>query len=170
MIYFTHGNIVDSKETYICHQVNCKNAMGAGVARAIYTKWPTVKTQYHTFCNFHYKRGIDLLGKFQVVPIETHRFVINIFGQRNFGNDANAVYTDYDAFAKAVNNLFALSPGESYAFPYKIGCGLANGDWNKIYEIIRTASEHYNTTVVFYSLTPNLLEDMYNEQYRMHNE
>ena len=31
----------------IMHQVNCQNVMGAGVAKALYTKYPQVKEQFH---------------------------------------------------------------------------------------------------------------------------
>lgn len=34
---------------YIMHQVNCQNVMGAGVAKALYTKYPIVKLSYHDF-------------------------------------------------------------------------------------------------------------------------
>jgi len=38
MIKIINGNILDAKETFICHQVNCQGVMGAGLAKAIRNK------------------------------------------------------------------------------------------------------------------------------------
>lgn len=65
MISIISGDLLQAKEAAICHQVNCQNVMGSGVAKAIFTKWPEVKTEYHRFCNG--RRPRDLLGKIQVV-------------------------------------------------------------------------------------------------------
>ena len=44
------GNILTSptcnENTIICHQVNCRAAMGAGLARQIRDKWPVVFDEY----------------------------------------------------------------------------------------------------------------------------
>lgn len=80
MFQIVVGDILDSKEDYICHQVNCKNVMGSGVARAIYTKYPEVKCEYHKFCNL-INNPNDLIGKVQYVRLMNEgKYVINIFG------------------------------------------------------------------------------------------
>ena len=59
MILLQKGDLLEAGES-IVHQVNCQNVMGSGVAKAIYTKWPEVKIEYHKYCD-----GInphDLLG------------------------------------------------------------------------------------------------------------
>lgn len=43
MMQIFKGDILNADAEFICHQVNCMNAMGAGVAKAIYTKYPEVK-------------------------------------------------------------------------------------------------------------------------------
>lgn len=40
MIKTVYGNIFDATEDIICHQVNCQGVMGAGVAKALYQRWP----------------------------------------------------------------------------------------------------------------------------------
>lgn len=44
------GNILTlptrNENTIICHQVNCRAAMGAGLARQIRDKWPVVFDEY----------------------------------------------------------------------------------------------------------------------------
>lgn len=44
------NSVLDVTDGIICHQVNCQNVMGAGIARAIYEKYPKVKELYHKRC------------------------------------------------------------------------------------------------------------------------
>ena len=37
----------------------------------------------------------------------------------------------------ALKSLAEQHPGKSVALPYGIGCGLAGGDWNTVYDIIK---------------------------------
>lgn len=148
MIKTVTGNIVDSKETYICHQVNCQNVMGAGVAKALYEKWPSVKIEYHAFCSNH-QSPTDLLGAHQIVSVDADKWVINIFGQLEFGRSRKKVYTDYSALEKAFATISQFNG--SFAFPYGFGCGLANGDWNIVYSLIEKYFDDKN--VVLYSFS-----------------
>jgi O-acetyl-ADP-ribose deacetylase (regulator of RNase III) len=62
------GDLLSSDANAICHQVNCRNAMGAGIAAAISEKWPIVKERYKkAFENL--KDWHSLLGKIQTVKI-----------------------------------------------------------------------------------------------------
>lgn len=36
-------DITTIDEGVILHQVNCQNAMGSGVAKALFSKWPQIK-------------------------------------------------------------------------------------------------------------------------------
>ena len=51
-IKFVNGNILTfperDEDTIICHQVNCKGVMGAGLAKQIRDKWPVVFDEYKT--------------------------------------------------------------------------------------------------------------------------
>ena len=83
MLRIVKGDLLLAKEAVICHQVNCQDMMGSGVAKALYTKWPEIKREYHAFCAD--KRPRELLGKIQVVELAEfpamQKVVINIFGQ-----------------------------------------------------------------------------------------
>ena len=127
MIILQKGNILDAKES-IVHQVNCQNVMGSGVAKAIYTKWPIVKEQYHEFCS-EAGSPYNLIGRVQMVPLNKEfQFVFNVFGQLNYGRDKNLRYTDYIAVESALRWIRQNFKG-AIAFPFGFGCGLANGDW-----------------------------------------
>ena len=137
MLKIMKGDLLNAKDAAICHQVNCQNMMGAGVAKAIYTKWPEVKTEYHKFCDG--KRPRDLLGKAQIVFLHDfpagNKVVINIFGQLNCGHDM-ICYTRYDALTDAFDKLNILAAGKTLAFPYGFGCGLAGGDWQQVEKLM----------------------------------
>lgn len=145
------GDILNSKETIICQQVNCMGVMGSGLAKHIYTKWPNVKKSYHQYCNM---LPVDkLLGTVNLVGVGNCRFVANIFGQVNYGNRKDKVYTDYIALTKGLiiikNELIDMSK-DTLAIPYKIGCGLANGDWIRVYRIINEVFYSYEDRVNIY--------------------
>lgn len=130
-------NILNVDHGVIVHQVNCKKVMGAGLAKAIREKWPNVYNVY---------QQSDLkLGSILIVPIEANLFVCNIYGQYDFGNSyqTGITYTNYAAVETALKTL-----SESYVskyptyFPYKIGCGLAGGDWSIYKRLIETYFPH----------------------------
>ncbi|WP_223260709.1 hypothetical protein [Bacillus sp. LNXM65] len=43
MIKTVDGNILEASEDIICHQVNCKGVMGAGLAKQIKSKYPNIQ-------------------------------------------------------------------------------------------------------------------------------
>ncbi len=57
--------------------------------------------------------------------------------------------TDYLNMEIALEYLkaFAQKNNLSIAIPYRIGCGIANGDWNKVYKIIEKVFEDYSVTL-----------------------
>lgn len=132
MLKVVNGDIRNTNAKYICHQVNCQNAMGSGVARALYEKWPNVKSEYHSFCDSYEPN--ELLGKVQIVPVDGDQYVVNIFGQLLYGRNKSFVYTSYNALEAAFAQISKFSG--SFAFPYGIGCGLANGDWAIVSDLI----------------------------------
>jgi O-acetyl-ADP-ribose deacetylase (regulator of RNase III) len=128
-IQIIKGNLLDAKTDYICHQVNCKGVMGAGLAYAIRKAYPDVYSKYRYAC-LHTDK--DLLGCVQIIG-----HVVNIFGQRNYGTQTRQ--TCYEALKVAFAKLHNKLPlDKSLAFPYGFGCGLAGGDWNIVYNLIKT--------------------------------
>lgn len=129
------GDITAIKRGYIMHQVNCQDVMGAGVAKALYTKYPQVKRAYHAFAKAH-PTPESRFGLVQPVKVSDDLTICNSFTQFGYGNSAKTgkTYTDekklmdalsrFDARAKE-NNMLAYVPD-------RIGCGLAGGNWNTI--------------------------------------
>jgi hypothetical protein len=135
------GNIVNVPKGVIMHQVNCQNAMGAGVARSLYEAYPQVKERYHMLTHDpRFNTPEKRFGLVQPVTISKDLIILNSFSQFDFGNSqySGIVYTDENAL---MNNLlkldqFAKERNLPAYVPGRIGCGLAGGDWNKIENFI----------------------------------
>jgi O-acetyl-ADP-ribose deacetylase (regulator of RNase III) len=143
MVKQIKGNILNAKENFIVHQVNCKGIMGSGVAKQIRDKYPKVYNVYKEWCddkhiNFVNGNKSNLLGQIQVVRIDDNtnlEAVINIFAQDGFGY--KKCYTDYDALKECLKKVNKHCKGKSVALPYKIGCGRGGGDWDAVLKIIK---------------------------------
>ena len=148
MLHILNGDLLCADADFICHQVNCRSVMGAGVAKAIYTKWPEVKAKYHEFCSKSTPE--ELLGKIQIVDVYDLRIdsVINIFGQLNYGR-GKAVYTDYTALQHAFSEINRVCCGKSIAFPYGFACGLAGGDWIEIEKLMLQNLQNCDVKIYF---------------------
>lgn len=129
MIEIINGDIFDGNDDIICHQVNTFGVMGAGIAAEIKKRFPAVYKIYYEICN-EYKSN-QLMGNVlfcnQYAPPE----IANFFSQYNMTTD----YQSLKSCLIAVYN-YAKRNNRTIAIPYKIGCGIAKGDWNKVYEMI----------------------------------
>ena len=143
MIQYYNGSIFDSKADILCHQVNCQGAFGYGIAGQVKKLFPEVEKTYKRITKqWIEKENGDtsrLLGRVSAQPVEKD------------GRWFLMVYTDYDALEKAMGEirsfLEARGKNETVAFPYKIGCGSAGGDWNVVEDIIKRTFEGYSGEV-----------------------
>ncbi|ODA08255.1 macro domain-containing protein [Paenibacillus polymyxa] len=146
MIKIIEGNLLNATEDIIGHQTNTKGVWGSGVAKSIKDKYPHT---YPTYCAVCSDFGDRLLGDCWTIRANENKIIANLFGQTNYGRDKNMVYTKYDALKLSLESLEyrAKKFGWSVALPYNIGCGLANGDWNIVYEIIDEVFRDYEVTL-----------------------
>lgn len=147
MIRYITGDILNSNEDIIVQQVNCQNVMGSGLAKALYTKWPVVKTEYHKYCD-KFTTPYDLMGKVQYVSIGDGRYVANVFAQLNYGRCRHICYTSYSHFETCLRSIADRCRSKTIAIPHGIGCGLANGKWEIVSDLIHLYLE--NLDVVIY--------------------
>ncbi|WP_168898328.1 macro domain-containing protein [Bacillus sp. ISTL8] len=153
MIKVVEGDILQASEDIIGHQVNCRGVMGSGLAKQIRNKYPEAYDDYILFCKT--VPSSELLGCHQFVFVpdcDTRRFkiVANLFGQFNYGRQKGVLYTDYKALETCLSELkeYAKEDELSVALPYKLGCGLANGDWdNVVYPMIERIFTDYDVTL-----------------------
>lgn len=129
------GDITCITEGIIVHQVNCMNAMGAGVALALMTKWPEVYYEYIKH-NIN-KQPSELFGDLHEVIINDKLSIMNSYSQLAFGGDAKHTHDEtlITNIKKAAQT--ASKRGLNVYIPDHIGCGLGGGDWSVIYNGIK---------------------------------
>lgn len=135
MIKIINKNVFDSDAHIIAHQVNIEGLMGAGIAKTIKAKFPSVYSRYHTACSKVRNRS-ELMGKIQLLK-EKNKIIANLFAESLNKNIDGNRKTDYDALRCCLQKLNNSCKGHKIAIPYKIGCGLGGGDWNIVSNIIK---------------------------------
>lgn len=164
MIKTVNGDLLQSNLPLIAHQTNCLGVMGAGIAKAIKNKWSIVYTQYVDKCK-HYNYSKDLLGKCQICVTEDEpiKFVANLFGEYSFTESVAPFenrHTDYDVLKKSLLHLKAICENTEITkigIPYKLGCGLAGGNWDEVvYPMLQELFANDSTiTLYIYKLCNN---------------
>jgi hypothetical protein len=147
----------------ICHGTNCQGVMGSGFAAFLRKKYPKVFVVYR---NEYETKGLYLGGTstaignyetFQLWNLNTQEFYRNYKHTDGSIEPSNKVYCDYGAVNKSFSTMSAelcnyfgvnyirdgLVPDTEINtveihFPL-IGCGLANGEWDKVREQIEAA-------------------------------
>lgn len=133
----------------IMHQVNCQNVMGAGVAKALYTKYPQVKEKFHQLATQpDYNTPAKRFGLVQPVRISEQLVVLNSFSQLHYGRKKGVVYTNHQALLENLSKLDAYAKKHNLPtyVPARIGCGLAGGDWTMVEKYIK---ENTDITIVY---------------------
>jgi O-acetyl-ADP-ribose deacetylase (regulator of RNase III)/uncharacterized protein YeaO (DUF488 family) len=139
---YEEGDLLEKKEGFILQQVNCRGVMGAGLAKAIADKYPVVLEQYSKVCKS--EKPEELLGKVQFVSVDERLYIINLFGQLDYGRDEKR-YTNYSKLRVAFNSAakgIGITEGlfkENLPIymPYRMSCGLAGGDWYTVYKMVK---------------------------------
>ena len=151
------GNLLNATESIIAHQVNCKGVMGAGVAyhiRKELLSWFEYQ-RYQRTCKTYSSQ--DLLGN--IIVHTTNRpgtYVIDLFGEDQ--PTKTEVDTDYDALESALDKAVKLSVcgGHTIALPGYLGCGLAGGDWEIVYNMIKKIEKKYHTSITLYYIDKSI--------------
>lgn len=160
MIKIVNGDLLKSDLPIIAHQTNCLGVMGAGIAKSIKNKWNNVFIQYKNLCTNVINKH-NLLGKIQLcatndTPI---KYIVNLFGEYSF-TESVAPYenrhTDYDALRNALTVLkekLVFLGFDKVGIPYKLGCGLAGGNWEDVvYPMLQEIFNDNTITLYIYKL------------------
>lgn len=155
MVREVRGDLLKSNCDMICHQVNCRGVMGAGLAKKIAEQYPLVFKVYRDW----YNKGCSKLGDLDIVRVTPKLMVCNMYAQDGYGRDRQ--YTDYEAFKDCLDGIVDfIRTSESkhdfkirkIGFPYNIGCGLAGGDWSIVRELIENRFATEDVEVEIYRL------------------
>jgi O-acetyl-ADP-ribose deacetylase (regulator of RNase III) len=145
MINEKQGNVLDIESGIIVHGCNSHGVMGSGIAKEVRARFPRAYQVYTTAYSQALNAGMEglPLGSVTWAKVGPAKWIVNAVTQKDYGRDPGRVYADYqamyDAFVLIQENI---SSGDidirSVNFPL-IGCGLANGKWEKVSEIIQLA-------------------------------
>lgn len=116
-------------EIVIAHGVNCQGVMGAGVAKALYCRWPIVKEQYQTL-----PKRARKLGRIQPIGAEQGITVFNCFTQENYGSDGQR-YANPETIGacirKVLDYMVQMEMRKPTLYIPRIGAGLGGLDWKE---------------------------------------
>ena len=143
-VKYVKGDIFETDCDIIVHQTNCQGLMGHGIALQVKEKYPEVYERYKIYCKQNLSQ--DILGTSLICMANDSRYIANLFGQLNYGE---GLQTNYGKLAKGFDDIaeFAEKWGYSVAIPYKIGCGLAHGNWEVVKELIESIFADVDCTV-----------------------
>ncbi len=111
----------------IVHQCNCLSSSIAGLAYAVYKKYPEANTR-------NGRKMLELFGTYSFVHP-----VVNLFSQKYPGKDCLMDKRDVrlQMFDKAFRKFLLEQPKITrIALPKGIGCGLAGGNWETYLQVI----------------------------------
>lgn len=158
-----NGDITKIEEGVIVHQTNCSGAFGAGVSGAIAKKWPVVEKEYWLAYNMldddeimgfahiiYPNEKVEMITNIDEATGEAQTYqspkekdidliVINLFTQRKYGNayKTGECYTDVPLLIRRLHDICALYSDRKVYIPHRIGCGLAGGNWDEVYDGIK---------------------------------
>lgn len=148
-IKFVKGDLLNSDANILLHQVNCKGAMGAGIAKQIKEKFPEVYVDYMNA----YKNNELVLGHIIATATANNKIVISLCGQDTYGR--TGVHTVYPALRKCLKStkelLIEVKDNAKIGIPMGMGAGLAGGNWDKILSIIEEELDDMNVTIYEFS-------------------
>ena len=135
---FHHGDILTAKTDVICHQVNTLGIMGAGLAKHIRGKYPWLYEEYKQYCAQY--PAEQLMGTALILreSPSSEQYIANCFAQTKLAKQGEKVtnYTALEDSLMQVASWMSDNGKKSVAIPFRMGCGLAGGDWDAVKSII----------------------------------
>lgn len=146
MLIIKKGNLLESTENIICHQVNEDGIMGGGLALQIAKKYPYVEKEYKSFLE-RYSKKMIILGQYQVSAIGNRKYIVNCFTQRNFITNLKDIEKVFRGLLESckLNNL-------TISIPFNYGCGIAKGNWEEVSKLFEKLSNEYEIDIYAYKI------------------
>jgi O-acetyl-ADP-ribose deacetylase (regulator of RNase III) len=125
-----------SHPAIIAHVCNDLGAWGRGFVLAISQRWTTPETNYRNWANGRTAQPFTL-GEVQFCDAAPDIVVANMLAQHGLRNASNPVPLNYEALRTCLRAVFkrAAATERTVHMP-RIGCGLAGGNWNQVYQLI----------------------------------
>lgn len=139
MISYHNGDLLESGCDWICHQCNLQSIFGGGIAYQIAQKYKGVEE----FCK---RVGAEYVGDFiPYVDKATGQTIANCYSQEpNFDTNYEAIKEIFTDIRNDLITNIKLQPRVpvKVGVPFKYGCGIANGDWEKVEQIFKDIFEN----------------------------
>jgi len=173
MVKIVKGDLLNSNEEYIVQQCNCLTVSSHGLSKSIsdkYGKWadPYCQRKRIGKRNLAQEQYRDKPGTIKILTstpsdpkiTTVQPNVVCIFGQwvpgvpGKYKTYPKWEIDNYENRLKWFEEALLSIPSDikRLAFPYKIGCGLAGGNWNKYYKIIQKFEELSKCECIIYKL------------------
>jgi O-acetyl-ADP-ribose deacetylase (regulator of RNase III) len=163
IIDIINGDILNAKESYICHQCNCVTKTSYGLSKSISNKyiWADIyKTRSENKQNV---QELDEPGTIIELedPIDPNKFhkVICFMSQigprkpntykKLYLNIYNDTYENRKKWFRDCLHILDENNYETVAMPYGIGCGLAGGKWDEYIKMLKECQ----TKIVLYKFS-----------------
>lgn len=160
MISIREGNLLLQDDIeIIAHVTNCKGVMGAGIAKALADKYgDDLLKPYEKLCNaYGHHMSHILLGSNQYLKMKDGKTIANMFAQDGYGTTSR--YLNYNSFRECIEKLRKEADGRTVGIPYKVGCGLAGGDWGIVSRMLERAFKGKKDNLIICRFEPNLTEN-----------
>lgn len=150
-LVWKNGSIVNSSDQYIAHQTNCVSTFAGGLANTIFKQFP-----YSDIYALRSSGNKDFPGKIIISGNgEDERYILHMMGQYYPGkskfNDSSYIDSPSkrkEYFKQCLEHIARLSNLTSISFPFKIGCGLAGGNWPEYLEMLEKFASKVNSVKV----------------------
>lgn len=131
-------NILNVKSGIICHAVNCRGRMDAGIAKELREKYPKIYQDYIYFLKTENDLPSDALGKISITTIDTNLVVASLFTQLGVSKVGRS--TDYEALAKSLEvlNQYSVGMNKKIYVPEKMSCVNGGADWRIVKAMLDT--------------------------------
>lgn len=113
--------------TLFFHGCNAQGSMGAGVARAVKMRWPSVYKSYVEHCRE--QKDLDLVGTIQVLQATDSITVVNGFTQRFYGR--GRAHAREEWISSCLDAVSLMTPFDHYV-TVPVGCGLGGLNWEQV--------------------------------------
>lgn len=145
MITIIQANILDATEKYIGHQVNCVSKNAAGVAAVLFAHFP-YSDIYSNRTHNDFPGHIIISGNGK-----NERLILNLLAQYHPGKpNPNSTLDNAKAregyFWQCLLAISKIDNVESVALPFGVGCGLAGGNWDNYYRMLKNFDLIINQT------------------------
>lgn len=145
MIQIVTGDIFDAQEKYICHQTNCITKRAAHLSKDVFARYPYADI-YSGRTEPDEPGNIIIKGNGQ-----DQRYVINLLGQYypgcKYPNSAfDGAKVREKNFHRCLLKIAKIPNLESVAFPFRVGCGAAGGNWDYYLGTLKNFAFYVETT------------------------